>query len=285
MKLYQRLLAIFIALSASISGVSGDIVVSDSVSTAAGSISYSISKSDGIGLITQMPTVNVAANDASISAAIEGCSIQGAMSINGELNAKSASGKTADVIANIKGPAASVTNYNIYGYVTSDLAWAGQYIESARGTDIDLQAIGDPAYPPTYSYWAISLLKTHPSTLPVYTVNNWYQDAMGGSGWAMTNIYSGAAAVNSQDPNDWVDVYTGSKKTTSYWMGSSEREIGANIFATKDNFIKINDLSMGYADYNLGYSNVDSAIKTQNVYDYWYVNENSGINKKDTIYW
>lgn len=285
MKMYLRLFAIFFALAASISAVVGEVVVSESMSTAAGSMSYSISKSDGIGHIIHMPTATIDANNGFISAAIEGCSIEGALSINGKLDAKSAHGETAEAIADIKGPAASVTNYNLYGYVTPDLAWAGQYVDFARGTKIDLQVTGDPAIPPTYSYWAISLLKTHPSTLPVYTVSNWYQDAMGGSGWAMTNIYSGTATVNSQDPNDWIDVYTGSKKTTSYWMRSSEREIGANIFATKDNFIKINGLSMGYADYNLGYSNVDSAIKNHNVFDYWYVNENSGINKKDTIFW
>jgi hypothetical protein len=290
--MHLRLFVIFLILCTGISGVFGDVVVSDSVSTAAGSMSYSITKSDGIGLITQMPTVDLVSSNEYISVAVKGCSIQGALSINGKLNAISAHGDIAEAIADIKGPGASVANYNLYGYVTPDLAWAGQYVGSARGTSIKLKADGDvpphKAWNPfaggwtvTPSAWAGSVLLTNDAGSPVFIIDNWYQDSMashiGGSPWAMSDIYSGTGAVQSSEANDWIDVYTGREFGT---------DSGANAWVPQENFIHINSQSMAYVDPKMSYCSLDYAqAGVPGVYSYWYINQNTGVNDRDTIFY
>jgi hypothetical protein len=243
-----------IILSLCIPGAIGTTVISNGVTTAAGSISYSIEYS-GTGIIQNAPVDKIVANDNSISASVTGCSIDGASQIKGALKAATpgvafVGNDNANVSAIIDGPGASVTNYNLYGYVTPDLAWAGQYVGYARGTNINLQAIGDPAV--GFCNWAGSLLLTHPATSPVYTVSNWYQDAMaggavtggapfvtGGNAWAMADIYSGMATVQSSDPNDWVDVYTGGEVRRVSYLGTETLwGTGANEWVSQNNFIK-----------------------------------------------
>ncbi len=107
------------------------------MSSAAGSVSYSISYSDTAGSLTHAPTASINANDNFISVGITGCSIQGADQINGQLTANAAGGDKAYVTADIKGPGASVTNYDLFGYVVPNLAWAGQYADSITGTSND----------------------------------------------------------------------------------------------------------------------------------------------------
>lgn len=295
----MRIYAVLIILGICIPVALGTSVVSNSATTAAGSVSYSIDYL-GTGILQNAPVEKLVANDNSISASITGCSILGAYQIKGALTATAANGHKADVSAEIDGPGASVTNYNLYGNVLPTSAWAGQYVESARGTNITFQAIGkaegwaNPMNkgPAVAEYWAGSYLLTHRSAAPVYTVNNWYQDAMSGGPsywgeWTMTDIYSGKATVHSSDPKDWVDVYTGGEdRGAIYDQTYTVWKTGANEWVPQNNFIGINGQSMGYADYNLGYSNVDGVIANgQHVYTYYIKNNNLGINKTDTIYW
>jgi hypothetical protein len=236
MEPYLRIYAVLIILSLCIPGAFGTNAISNGVTTAAGSISYSIEYS-GTGNLQNAPVEKIVANDNSISASVTGCSIDGASQIKSALKAATpgvafVGNVNADVSAKIDGPGASVTNYNLYGYVTPGLAWAGQYVDYARGTNINLQAIGDPAV--VFYNWAGSLLLTHPTTSPVYTVSNWYQDAMaggavtGGNAWAMADIYSGTATVHSSDPNDWVDVFTGGEEREVSYLGTA-RAWGTSI--------------------------------------------------------
>lgn len=295
--MYLRLFIVISILIICISGACGTNVITNSVTTAAGSMSYSIDYS-GSGIVQNAPVENLVANDNFIQASITGCSIHGASEITGHLDATAANGNTAKVSADIDGPGASVTNYNLYGYVQPESAWAGQYLESARGTNMQLDATGVAgAMVPLskigeFQYdWAGSFLLTHPSSVPVYTVSNWYQDAMsGGSGfgntWAMADIYSGKAEVQSADSQDWVDVYTGGERYRILFdQKTSLGAVGANEWVPQNNFIKIDGQSIGYANYNIGYSNVDGEIAgNKHVYTYWYKTR-SGIDQKDVIYW
>jgi hypothetical protein len=290
--------AILIALVASIACCSGTVVVSNSVTTAAGTLSYSIDYS-GAGIVQQQPIETLVANDQSIWAAITGCSIYGASEIDGWLQATAANGNTAKATAEIDGPGASVTNYNLYGLVQPTSAWVGQYAESATGSNMWLDAIGEAEQELPMTKvgastieWAGSYVLTHPSSAPVYSLTNWYQDAMSGgttldNQWARADIYTGKIAVHSFDPLDWVDIYTGGEKKHSI-LGRTNIvwATGANEWVPQNNFIEIIGPSMGYADANIGYSNVDGKIASgQRVYTYWYKNWILGIDEQKVIYW
>jgi len=280
------------------SGSSGTVVISNSVTTAAGSLSYSIDYS-GAGIVQQQPIETLVANDQSIWAAVTGCSIHGASEINGWLQATAANGNEARASAEIDGPGASVTNYNLYGLVQPTSAWVGQYVESATGLNMWLDAIGTAEQPVPLSKvdaveieWAGSYVLTHPSSAPVYTLSNWYQAAMSGgttldNQWARADIYTGKAAVHSFAPLDWVDVYTGGEKKHSI-LGRTNIvwATGANEWVPQNGFIEIIGPCMGYADANIGYSNVDGKIASgQRVYTYWYINRDLEIDEQNTIYW
>jgi len=293
----SKMFAILIALVASIVCCSGTMVISNSVTTAAGTLSYSIDYS-GAGIVQQQPVETLVANDQSIWAAITGCSIYGASEIDGWLQATAANGVTAKATAEIDGPAASVTNYNLYGLVQPTSAWVGQYAEGARGTNIYFDAVGKAeAQAPmskvaTVYDWAGSYLLTHPSSAPVYTLSNWYQDAMAGGSyyddqWARADIYTGKADVHSFDPTDWVDVYTGGERLQQVFdLTVPVYKTGANEWVPQNNFIEIIGPSMGYADNIIGYSNVDGRIASgQRVYTYWYKNWILGIDEQKVIYW
>jgi hypothetical protein len=293
--MYLRFLAMFLALGASISGVSGlpmspDVVVSDSVTTAAGSVSYSITYMSplfGAGSVVQMPTETITANDNVISVEVEGCTIRDASWIKGGLEAKSAHHDIATVSVDIKGPEASLTDYSMYGYVTPDLAWAGQWVDYAKGSSIKLEAtgsapIGPILTPPDFvelsPQWAGSILLTNDATSPVFTVDDLYQDAMAmrvDIPWAMSNIYSGTGAVKSSNSNDWIDVYTGRQ----FYV-----DAGANAWVNKDNFIHINSQSMAYVNPLMSYTNLDySKEGAPGVYSYWYIDKAKGVNEKNNI--
>ena len=269
-----KIFAIFIALVASIACCSGTVVVSDSVTTAAGKVSYSMDYSTGIGFLTHAPVETIVANNNYISVAVEGASIAGALSINGALDAQAANGAKASAEAIIKGPGASVSNYNLYGYVVPDLAWAGQYVDSMRGTYFWLSTDGEA----TNSKWAGSVAFSNQADSPVFTVNKFYQDAMATNRWAMADIYDGRVDVNSpNDPNNWIDIYTGWK----FWA-----DAGVNSWTYGDNFIDIQSTSSAYVDPNMNYANLDYRSEgTPGIYSYWYINYPLHINDRRTVYY
>jgi len=300
--MYLRLFVILLILSACIPNVCANTVVSNSASSAAGSVAYSITYSDTAGYLTHKPTESISANDNVIVVGITGCSIQAADRINGQLNANDAIGDRAFVTADIKGPGASVTNYDLFGYVVPNLAWAGQYADSIIGTSITLDAYGyNDKNPYTvgqnskiYYANAESKLSTVDANSPVYTVNNWYQDSMAGvypynpgtfpKKWAMSDLYQGTAAVSGTDVNDRIDIKTSS--TYSDQSGSPYPIYSwGGDWITPVNSIRINSQGMGYADLGMSYSNVDAVTPIRGIYSYGYVNLDKGINTHKTIYY
>jgi hypothetical protein len=244
----------------------------------------------------------MAANDNVISVGIEGCSIQNANWIKGSLIANSAEGDYAEVLADIKGPGASVTNYNLYGYVTPNLAWAGQYSDSIKGTSLDIfsrsrnhaicpNGIGVADLDWSDSAAAKSRIFTSNAASPIYTVNGLWQDAMAGGSqnpaayprgeWAMSDLYNGAVTVDSTYLGDWAKIRTQS----SY----NDNSIGAwaEFFTNSDykGFIEINGPSIAYADSRMSYSNVDAAYIDFRGFAYYYRDLDKGIDRGDTIYY
>ena len=300
--MYMKLFAILFILSTYIPDVVGNTVVSNSVSNAAGSVAYSISYSDTAGSLTNAPTASINANNNFISVGITGCSIQGADQINGQLNANAAGGDKAYVTADIKGPGASVTNYDLFGYVVPNLAWAGQYADSILGTSMTLDAYANNDKNPytigqnSKIYYAVaeSKLITRDANSPIYTVNNWYQDSMAGGSsyisgtypnkWAMSNVYQGTAAVEGTDVNDRIDITTSSSYSDQRGSPYPIWTWGGN-WVTPVNSIRINSQSMGYADSGMSYSNVNGLTPSRGIYSYGYVNLNKGINTHNTIYY
>jgi hypothetical protein len=263
---------------------------------------YSISYSDTAGSLTHLPTADITSNNNLINVGITGCSIQGADRINGQLNANAAGGDRAYVTADIKGPGASVTTYDLFGYVVPNLAWAGQYADSIKGTSITLDAYGNNDKNPyingqnskIYYAWAESKLVTKDALSPVYTVNNWYQDSMAGGSsyspgiypkkWAMSNVYMGTAAVDGTDVNDRIDITTAGYYSDQIGSPYPIQTYGGD-WVTPVNSIRINSQSMGYDDSIISYSNVDGVTPSRGIYSYGYVNLDKGINTHDTIYY
>jgi hypothetical protein len=268
-------------------------VVSNSVTTGAGTVSYSIYYS--AGTLTHAPTeMTEEADNNAIIVAIKGCSISADNYINGRLDAHAAGGDWAYVYANAQGPGASFANYNLYGYVTPNLAWAGQYADSIKGSDITLGAHAQNDI--TVSDYAVaeSKLTTHNAISPDYTVNNWWQDSMAGGSynpvaypqgkWAMSDIYDGIATVDSSNVKDYVSLVT----SRTYFAPGSPYPISTrgNDWVYPINSIRVNGQSMGYADSKVSYSNVDGLTTNKGgIFDYWYVNLNKGINTGGTIFW
>jgi hypothetical protein len=284
--MYLRLFAILLAMAASIPGVCGNVIVANSAYVGGvGSISYSISH-DG-GNVWQMPSENIEQGNNYIFAAIQGCSIQDANSISAYMDAKDCNGDTASVTADIEGPGASVTNYQLFGWVSPNLAWTGQYADYIKGSDITLDAFGENYPWGSNMGFAESKLETNYAYSPVYTVFNWWQDSMAGGydawNFAMSDIYSGTAVVDSTNGNDRIDVRTES----NYQSPGSSYPIysWADNYVSQDNFISTNGISTAYSDSAISFSDVDSVTANSGIYSYYYVDLNRGINTGDVIYW
>lgn len=269
-----RMFAIFIALIACIACGSCTIVISNSVSTAAGTVSYSMDYPTGAGFLTQTPTEKLDANNNYISIAVGGMSVKGALGIDGSLNAQAANGAKASAETNIKGPGAGISNYNLYGYVTPTLAWAGQYYDSATGTYIWSSTEGTAVN----SKWAGSVILSNQADSPVFTVNGLYQDAMATDRWTMADIYGGKASVNSpNNANNWIDVYTGRQ----FYVPA-----GTNAYVNGVNYISINGQSMAYVDPDMSYCTLDYTTQgSKNTHSYWYINTPLGINEQKTVFY
>lgn len=303
-ELSYLLLALAIVLVAP--GAMGAVAVRNSVTTGAGSIAYGIIYSDTAGTLTQKPTEDVVANNEFISVAVKGCSIKNANSINGGLVARSAGGDYAEVETNLVGPGASLTNFNLYGYVTPNLAWAGQYADSIKGSSLDIFArsrnhgigpagvnIADLDW--TNSAGAKSSIFTSDATSPIYTVDKLWQDAMAGGSqnpaayprglWAMSDLYNGAVTVDSMYSGDWAKMRTQSSYDSGH--ADSSMETWAEFFTNSNlkGYVGVAGPSLTYADSRMSYSNLDVAYRDHRGFAYYYKDLDRGIDKGDVIYW
>ena len=92
------------------------------------------------------PTVT-ATNNGALLAFVQGATVNNVGAINAYMLSQSLGGDVAEshlnVIGNQAGStdfSASVKNYNIYGYTTSNLAYTGQYADSITGESINMQS-------------------------------------------------------------------------------------------------------------------------------------------------
>jgi hypothetical protein len=144
----MKLLKVFIALailSIEISSVLAyNDVVRNSVSTAAGRIDYAMTYYPvASGTWVSTPVVNLHTTDSVNSAYITGITIGKAEIIDSYLFAVSSGGDFAAtgmeaVGTDAVGKYASVTNYGMYGYVTNNFAFAGQYADEIKGQSIEM---------------------------------------------------------------------------------------------------------------------------------------------------
>ena len=127
-----------------------------------GQIDFSLSygtKGAATTQLTQNPIIT-AVNNGALLVLIQGVTITNANAINSFLVAHSTGGDVAitglDVLSTSGTADSSVKNYNMYGYVTSNLAYAGQYADSITGEYIDMNSLS----------WNKATLPTSPPTTP-----------------------------------------------------------------------------------------------------------------------
>ncbi len=142
----MKLLKVFIAFAILLIGISSVLadndVVRHSMSTAAGRIDYAMTYDPVAGGTTvSTPVVNLHTTDSVISAFITGITIDKAKRIDSYLFGVSSGGDFAATGIEAIGTdaadkCASVKNYCMYGYVTNNLAYAGQYADELKGQSI-----------------------------------------------------------------------------------------------------------------------------------------------------
>ena len=84
-----------------------------------------------------------ATNNGALLAFVQGASITNVADINAYMLSQSLGGDVAEShldVGGVNGNDASVKNYNIYGYTTSNLAYTGQYADSITGESINMQS-------------------------------------------------------------------------------------------------------------------------------------------------
>ena len=125
-----------------ISGATPTVVVSGFVGNiGANHIDYGMTYDGANGILKQAPTIS--ATNSPLTVLIQGASITNADHINSYLLASSSGGDLAVTgldVTGVNGHDASVKNYNMCGYVTSNLAYAGQYADSITGESLYLRS-------------------------------------------------------------------------------------------------------------------------------------------------
>ncbi len=172
----MKLVKVLIALAIVLMGISGANAVRQGVANGelktagVGQIDYSLTYDASLNTVTNPTVLNspltMKAQIGSGYILVEptpgtpGATITNANAINSFLNAHSAGGDIAAVglgVSGANGQDASVKNYQMYGYVTPNYAWAGQYADSITGESISMQTL-------TYNY-ATQNLVFHPTTI------------------------------------------------------------------------------------------------------------------------
>jgi hypothetical protein len=237
-------------------------IVSNTISSAAGRLDYSMTY-DG-GTLVQAPTVTLTETDAVLSAAIQGASISNADDFQSYMYARSSGGISgardyAQATSSIVGHHdVGVKNYNLYGYVTPNFAYAGQSADLMTGEIGHLLTHSSNCDPGGDASSEIFGL-TH-ENLPNLAFKNVYQDAMaGGSGspgkWVMADIYAPTqAAVTSSNPSDYVcmDTYATFVDPSGNFMDT----YAANYLVGKTVTMKTTGLSMGYANSAISFASL-----------------------------
>lgn len=210
----KLLLKVLIALAVVWIGISGTVattpvtVVCNSIKNTAGEIDYSISYTGVPGLVTaNTPTTTLTNAGGVLSAFIQGQSIANADAINTFMLARSAGGDLAATgldVDGVVGHDATVSNYNMYGYVTSGFAYAAQYAGSVTGNSIYTYRQGwslsssslvfNPPPPPAVPNPSTFAGATNPGTITMQGAGQSYAFTQHNVG-TLANEWHGAQAI------------------------------------------------------------------------------------------
>jgi hypothetical protein len=323
-------LKVLMALAVVWMGVSGANAVQQGVAngkltqSGVGEIDYSLTFSTiapNPHVVTQQPTITATDASGVLSAYIQGASITNADAINSYLLARSAGGDVAATGLDVNGVGdASVKNYCMYGYVTNNLAYAGQYADSITGESIDLNSqsrtkatsdlnfvpalnqIGIDGVPVPTSTYAGATTAPFGTITPIsYPTSIEYVEVRLKSGVnaviTADKIYQFAAAGGSQNPyanivkSQWNEAVNDAgftsdpdgnifESTSATWYASSAMSVNAatNIMYNGIATLSSNAQSMGYADKNIVYSNVDTLLAGNANTPYYFTTSTSNLN-------
>jgi hypothetical protein len=112
--------------------------------TGIGQLDFGLTYEPGTATTVTYPIITAAINNGALSVAFtKGASITNAKQINSYMLAQADGGDRAESqldVLGTNGNDATVKNYNMYGYVTNNFAYAGQYADSITGESIDLNS-------------------------------------------------------------------------------------------------------------------------------------------------
>jgi hypothetical protein len=283
-------LLILAVLALGMDGALGAISITNTLSPGYGTIDYSIT-SDG----TQMDNYAINENQGydSTQVKIEGVYVRDATSFTGDISATTYYGDHADTSVDFSGSSdVKVDNFNIYGYLTPNLAWTGQYTEEVEAEHIsfDGNAYTRDDTPNSKGYQDSNLgpWKTEGSTAgsadftasEVYTTNQaggsydpteynvGTQNAWGGEGtYAMSNVESGSFSIASTtraSDEDWEinDPHAYSQDSqvavTNHYIEASAGDV--QRFEYGPLTFTVNTPAMNYADADIVYSDTDFGV-------------------------
>lgn len=142
-KVLIALVVISLGITGGLAVAPTTIVIGDTISNANGQINYYIA-TDGVTSQAPNYAYSGVGSTGALSAFITGASIRTATEIHTFMHAQTNFGDSAitglDVVSNGATTDSSVTNYNMYGYLTGNLAYAGQYADRITGEQIDLRS-------------------------------------------------------------------------------------------------------------------------------------------------
>jgi hypothetical protein len=232
------ILLLLAVMALGMGGALAAISITNTLSPSYGTIDYSI-VSDGTKTGNYVITENQ--GDSNTLVKVEGVNVYGASSFIGSISAETNYGDYADTSVDFSGSSdVKVDNFNLYGYLTPNLAWTGQYTGDVEADYIDFfgcastngissekgyqytnfnymtEGVFIPAYVGTNDgpdFTASQVYTTSQAggsydntEYDVGTQNTW-----GGEGtYAMSNVESGSFGINPSDrsANEYWNLYT-----------------------------------------------------------------------------
>jgi hypothetical protein len=272
-------------------GALAAISISNTLTPSYGTVDYTIT-SDGTKSGSYTVTENQGASNTLVK--IESVNVYGASSFTGDISAETNYGDYADTSVDFTGTGGDVKvdNFNMYAYLTPNLAWTGQYTGAVKAEYIEFDG---------YAY-------TRDDTSNSKGYQNSYLDdwdthgyTCGDADFTASNVYTTDQAGGSYDPNEFdvgqsdyakswggqgtyamSNVEYGSFSIGSTTRASSEYWELGDPYSTStdfnDNYIEadsswngyfqygpltfsINTPAMNYADADIAYSNTDFGVK------------------------
>jgi hypothetical protein len=269
-------------------GALAAISISNTLTPSYGTIDYSIT-SDGTKTGSYTVTENQGASSTLVK--VEGVNVYGASSFDADITAETNYDDFAETTFYATGSSdVKVDNFNLYGYLTPNLAWTGSYTGAAKADYMEWEETAytrdDTSNDQGYQYawnevetdtgssypdYSASQVYTTSQAGGSYDTTEWpvgqssYAKSWGGDGtYAMANIEYGSFSIAStsrasseywyfDDP--YAESYDFNDNYIESWSGDYQYfEYGPLTFT-------INTPAMNYADADIAYSNTDLGVK------------------------